>query len=97
MRGHDEEGLNVMLLEEGMPLVAKARLYLIVAVETFQGGSRDVDLPEKRTVKDKTKSLVKSAWKSLVSKDCFLSLYSTSRPDKNQSRKPLNLIEDSRV
>lgn len=37
-----------MLLKEGMSLVTKARLHLIVAVQTLQGGSCDVHLPEEQ-------------------------------------------------
>lgn len=43
-----------MLLEEGVSLVAEARLHLVVAVQTLQGGSRDVHLPGEQTAKDET-------------------------------------------
>ena len=33
-----------MLLQEGVPLVAEARLHLVVPVQTLQGGPRDVHL-----------------------------------------------------
>lgn len=44
MRGHDEVGLDAVLLEEGVPLVAEARLHLVVSVQALQGGPGDVHL-----------------------------------------------------
>lgn len=44
VRRHDEICLYVMLLKEGMPLVAEARFHLIVPVQTLQGGPCDVHL-----------------------------------------------------
>lgn len=46
VRWHDEEGLDVVFLEEGVSLVAAARLHLVVSVQTLQGGPGDVHLPE---------------------------------------------------
>lgn len=46
VRRHDEKRLDVVLLQEGVPLVAEARLHLVVAVQTLQGRPRDVHLAE---------------------------------------------------
>ena len=46
MRGNDEEGLDVVLVEEGVALVSEARLHLVVSVQALQRGAGDVDLAE---------------------------------------------------
>lgn len=48
VRRHNEERLNVVLLQEGVPLVAKTWFHLIVSIQTLQGGSCDVDLTESK-------------------------------------------------
>lgn len=48
VRRHDEKGLDVVFLEEGVSLVAKARFHLVVAIQTLQRGSRDVNLTENK-------------------------------------------------
>lgn len=42
---HDEEGLDVVLLEVGVALAAVARLHLVVPVQVLQRGPGDVDAP----------------------------------------------------
>ena len=46
VRRNDEEGLNVVFLEEGMALVSEAWLYLVVSVQALQRGPGDVHLAE---------------------------------------------------
>lgn len=55
---HDEKRLYVMLLKEGMSLVAEARLHLVVSVQTLQGGPRDVHLAESTSRAEDARQLV---------------------------------------
>lgn len=58
VRGHDEERLDVMFLQEGVSLMSEARLHLVVSVQTLQGRPCDVHLAvsmdrERRTKREK--------------------------------------------
>lgn len=44
VRRHNEVRLYVMLLKEGVPLVAEARLHFVVPIQTLQCGPCDVHL-----------------------------------------------------
>lgn len=46
---HDEERLDVVFLEEGVSLMAEARLHLVVSVQALQGSTCDVHLAEQST------------------------------------------------
>lgn len=60
MRGHDEEGLNVMFLKEGVSLVAEAWLHLVVPVQALQGGSCDVHFTRKKMKGKKNEGVMQS-------------------------------------
>lgn len=57
---HDEIGLYVMFLKEGMSLVAKARFHLVVSIQTLQGGPCDVHLAESTSRAQDARQLVMS-------------------------------------
>lgn len=52
MRRHDEEGLDVMSFKETVPLMAMARLHLIVPIQAGKGRLRDVNLPMGKGCRD---------------------------------------------
>lgn len=45
MGRHNKEGLDVVCLQEAVPLMAMARLHLVVSVQAGEGGLCDVNLP----------------------------------------------------
>lgn len=68
VRRHDEERLDVVLLQEAVPLVPEAWLHLVVSVQTLQGGPRDVHLAESETGKSLRGSSINSFNNNISSK-----------------------------